>query len=265
MGRAAARAGHEIGDVVCTSRTGALAATRFIGAGVAHASKAAALGPADLFLISTQDDRIRDAVHLIRKSTAGFSGMHHGRRRRSIVALHTSGALSSQVLAPLKQAGFVIGSCHPLQTFESARRSVSLISRTYFCVEGEPAALRAARILVREIGGRFFEIQTGQKELYHAGAVLASGGLTALVSISLEILSRCGLGRKDATRVLFPLIEGTIANIKAVGPAQALTGPVRRRDTGTIRRNTKALASVEPDWGRIYSLLARRSLILLRS
>jgi predicted short-subunit dehydrogenase-like oxidoreductase (DUF2520 family) len=138
-----------------------------------------------------------------------------------------------------------------------------LIRSSYFCVEGEPRAVRAARRLVRDIRGLFFEIPTARKELYHAGAVLASGGLTALISISLEILVRCGLTAKEATKVLFPLIQGTINNIQAVGPSQAITGPIRRGDAGTIRRNTRALARVQQDWARIYKLLAKRGLILL--
>jgi len=160
-------------------------------------------------------------------------------------------------------AEFATGSCHPLQTFESARRSLGLIRHSYFCIEGEPKAIQAARKIVADIGGRTFQIGTAQKELYHAGAVLASGGLTALLSISLEILGRCGLHEKDARKVLLPLIEATIANIKTIGPARALTGPMRRGDAGTIRRNVRALGRAQPDWARIYRLLARRSLSLL--
>jgi len=267
MGKAALLAGHQIADVVCRSGASALAATRFIGSGTPQASSNAALGPADLVLISTQDDRITMAVRLIRRCAAGLSasdsGQPAGNRRGPITILHTSGALSSQILRPLRQQGFLTGSCHPLQTFESAGRSLGSLRHTYFCIEGDSQALRIARKMVRDIGGRTFEIPTARKELYHAGAVLASGGLTALLSISLEILSLCGLREKDARRVLFPLIEGTIANIKAVGPARALTGPIRRHDTGTIRRNTRALAATQPDWARIYRLLAKRSLSLL--
>jgi len=264
IGRAAFLAGDEIVDVVCTAKSSATAATRFIGAGTARESVDAALEAADLIIISTQDDRIDQAVRLVRRA-AGLTNRSGAQSRlgHSVTVLHTSGALSSKVLAPLKPAGFVIGSCHPLQTFESARRSVAAIRRSYFCIEGEPPAVRAARKFVRSIGGRFFEIPTAQKELYHAGAVLASGGLTALLSISLEILGRCGLNEKAANRVLFPLIEGTMANIQAVGPARALTGPVRRRDAGTIRRNIRALACVDQDWAKIYKLLAKRSFTLL--
>jgi len=219
-----------------------------------------------LILICTQDDRIPNAIELVRRHASSWAGNHQGAhrdRRAPVAVLHVSGALSSRVLAPLKPLGFVIGSCHPLQTFESASRAAASIKRSYFCIEGDRRAVRIARRLVRDVGGRFFEIPEEQKELYHAAAVLASGGLAALLSISLEILGRCGLGEKEARRVLLPLVERTIANIEAVGPARAMTGPVRRGDLGTIRRNTRALAGVQPDWARIYKLLAQRSISLL--
>src|SRR5262245_49799497 len=178
MGKAAFLAGHEIGDVVCTSRRSALSATRFIGDGTPHESSDAVPGPVDLVLIATKDDQIPEAVELIRRSAAAFSSSHFrqpgGRRPVPTAILHTSGDLSSQALALLRLRGFVTGSCHPLQTFESARRSFGSIRRSYFCIEGQPLAVRIARKLVRDMGGRTFEIPTRQKELYHAGAVLAS-------------------------------------------------------------------------------------------
>jgi predicted short-subunit dehydrogenase-like oxidoreductase (DUF2520 family) len=100
------------------------------------------------------------------------------------------------------------------------------------------------------------------KGLYHAAAVMASGGVTALVSISVEILSRCGLTEREAVNVLLPLVEGTIANVRTVGAARALTGPVRRGDAGTVRRNIDALKETDRDWIEAYRLLARRSLVL---
>ena len=264
IGRAAFLAGNEIREVVCTSMASATAATRFIGAGSARESTELVLGPADLIVISTQDDRIPEAVRLIRRATrVADRSRPQLRLSDKLTVLHTSGARSSKVLSPLRQAGFAIGSCHPLQTFESTRRSVALIRRSYFCIEGDAKAVRTARRLVRSLGGRFFEIPTAQKELYHAGAVLASGGLDALVSVSLEILVRCGLSEIGAKKVLFPLIEGTMANIQAVGPTRAMTGPVRRGDGGTIKRNIQALALVDEDWARIYKLLAKRSFTLL--
>ena len=117
---------------------------------------------------------------------------------------------------------------------------------------------------MRDVGARSFEIPTEQKSLYHAAAVMASGGVTAVLSISLDLLARCGLGEADARRVLLPLVEGTLASIRAVGPARALTGPVSRGDRETVERNMNAVAEVDRDWLEIYRLLAKRSITLAR-
>ncbi|HKP86671.1 MAG TPA: DUF2520 domain-containing protein, partial [Blastocatellia bacterium] len=252
-GRLARRAGYEITDIVNRSERSARAAARFIGAGNPHSSARARLSAADLILIATPDDRIGDGVALVLKS-----GCRFGRA----VALHTSGALASDVLSPLAARGFSTGSCHPLQTFESPARALELIPNSYFCIEGEPRAARAARRLVRRIGARYFEIPTELKSLYHAAAVMASGGVVALISISLEMLNRCGLSDAESRKVLLPLVEGTIANARAVGPRRALTGPVARGDAGTVRRNMKAIAAVDKQWLEIYRQLAARSLTL---
>jgi predicted short-subunit dehydrogenase-like oxidoreductase (DUF2520 family) len=100
------------------------------------------------------------------------------------------------------------------------------------------------------------------KALYHAAAVMASGGITALASISFEMLERCGLSESGSKTVLLPLIEGTIANLSAVKAARALTGPVARGDAGTVEKNLKAIAAVNSDWLELYRLLARRSIEL---
>lgn len=253
IGLMARAAGYDITDVVCRSRRSAVSAVRFIGAGNAQGSADAHLSAADLFLITTPDDKIKEAVELVLSSAPKA-----GRK----VALHTSGALASDVLSPLLVHGFNIGSCHPLQAFESPARAIIHAQASYFCIEGEARAVRAARRLVRQIGARHFEISTEMKSLYHAAAVMASGGVVALVSISLEMLARCGLTEAESKKVLLPLVEGTIANIRAIGPARALTGPVRRGDKGTVERNMKALAGVDSMWLEVYRLLAARSLTL---
>jgi predicted short-subunit dehydrogenase-like oxidoreductase (DUF2520 family) len=249
----AREAGYDITDVICRSRRSALSAARFIGAGKAQSSARARLSAADIILIATPDDKIKDAVDLVSSNAS---------RIGRAVALHTSGALASDALASLVALGFGVGSCHPLQTFESPARAIVTAPASYFCIEGGARAARAARKLVGSIGARHFEIPTEMKGLYHAAAVMASGGVVALVSISLEMLARCGLGRAESKKVLLPLIEGTIANVRAVGPARALTGPVRRGDKGTVGRNMKAVAAIDSDWLDLYRLLAARSLSL---
>lgn len=253
LGRLAREAGYEIGEVVCRSQKSAKAAASFIGQGNAQSVKQARLSAADIILIATPDDHIKDAVKIIEASAQSF--------RRAIV-LHVSGAVSSEILSPLVRLGFATGSCHPLQAFESPQSAVAKVQSSFFCIEGSPRAVRAARRLVDRIGASHFEIATAMKSLYHAAAVMASGGVIALVSISVEMLSRCGLSDAEAMNVLLPLVEGTIANVRAVGTASALTGPVRRGDAGTVERNIEAMRETDKDWVEAYRLLARRSVVL---
>jgi predicted short-subunit dehydrogenase-like oxidoreductase (DUF2520 family) len=152
-----------------------------------------------------------------------------------------------------------IGSCHPLQTFESPKRALKKVGSSYFCIEGESAAVRAATRLVRTIGGSPFTIRSQKKALYHAAAVLGSAGVVSLLSISIEALIECKLTEHQARRVLLPLVEGTVANVRGLGPSKALTGPVRRGDSGTIRRNIDALRKTNTTAAVVYALLAERA------
>lgn len=254
LGRLGREAGYEIVDVVCRSRRSATSAARFIGAGTPVAAASKSLRPADVTFITTPDDRIGEAARLILDSAQPAG--------RAVV-LHASGAVSSEALAALRESEFDVGSCHPLQTFESPQQALTVIRQSYFCIEGDRGAVRAARTFVRQIGARSFEIPTDKKALYHAAAVLAAGGVTALLNVSFKGLGRCGLNEAQARRVLLPLTQATVANVGAVGPRRALTGPVRRGDIGTVRRNMEALAANDRQWLTIYRLLATQGLSLI--
>jgi predicted short-subunit dehydrogenase-like oxidoreductase (DUF2520 family) len=254
LGRLGQEAGYDIADVVCRTRRSALTAARFIGAGTPQAASGARLQAANVIFITTPDDRIDQARQLLAHNARGVG--------RGIV-LHTSGALASTALAALRDAHFAVGSCHPLQTFESPKQALGVIRQSYFCVEGDVRAVRAARMFVRRIGARAFEIPTAMKPLYHAAAVMACGGVTALLSASLNALQHCGLKEAEARCVLLPLSEATLANVHAVGPHRALTGPVRRGDVGTVQQNLDALGAIDAQWRTLYRLLAAQSLRLV--
>ena len=255
LGRMAREAGYQIGDVICRSSRSARAAARFVGGGRPGSRAEASLSATDLVLISCPDDEIGDAVELI-KCNQGCIGPS--------VVLHTSGALDSRVLKSLKRFGMNTGSCHPLQTFVTPAGALEMIqsTSTFFCIEGDRRATLAARRFVRDIRARYFQISTESKGLYHSAAVLASGGVVALVSKSLDLLVQCGLSEHEARRVLLPLVSGTVANLSALGPARALTGPLRRADVGTVRRNLGSLTNVDAKAAELYRLLADQGLSL---
>ncbi|HYG82766.1 MAG TPA: DUF2520 domain-containing protein, partial [Pyrinomonadaceae bacterium] len=184
-------------------------------------------------------------------------------RTRSRTALHASGALSSEALRALRGVGFATGSVHPLISVSDAVQGADSFESAFFCVEGEPRAARAARSIVRALGGRSFSIGAKDKALYHAAAVMASGHTTALFDIATEMLARCGLAERRARAILLPLLRSTLENLYTSAPAGALTGTFARADTATVRRHLASLRSQKmTDALAAYVLLGRRSLRL---
>lgn len=216
----------------------------------------ARLPPSDLILIATPDDLINDTAQRL----AGAQKVIRGSR----TVLHTSGALSSKVLSPLAEAGFGTGSLHPLISI-SDLSAFDKLQGAFFCLEGDYAALRVARQVVRDLGGHAFSIKPRDKALYHAAAVMASGHMTALFDIALEMLARCGLSRRRARAVLLPLVESAVANLSMMAPEQALTGTFARGDVVTVQRHLAILEKQSlPEALAAYVLLGRRSLSLAK-
>jgi predicted short-subunit dehydrogenase-like oxidoreductase (DUF2520 family) len=213
----------------------------------------------DLILITTPDDVIEVASICLASSI-----INTGRKgQRRTVALHCSGALSSDILSRLRDANFSVGSMHPLVSISDPLQGAERLRGAYYCVEGDPAAVRLARKIVRDLEGESFSINRKDKALYHAAAVMASGHMVSLFDIALEMLARCGLTEKRAQAVLLPLVRSTLENLTARDPSHALTGTFARADTATMRRHLDALRSGDmADALAAYRLLGRRSLRL---
>lgn len=215
------------------------------------ANKIAFLPQADLFLISTPDDQIAGVAAQL--STLSYDS----------VVLHTSGALSSKVLSPLRSKGWSTGSVHPLISVSEPNAS---IDGAFWSVEGDARAVRIGKTLVRDLGGTSFSIRTADKPLYHAAAVMTSGNVTALFDVALEMLVECGLTRETARRILQPLLVSTVHNLETKDPASALTGTFSRGDVETVKRHLAALKDHELiDAEKLYRLLGERSLKLTKS
>jgi predicted short-subunit dehydrogenase-like oxidoreductase (DUF2520 family) len=211
-----------------------------------------------VLIISTPDDHILETAKAIANLPANPT------RGRTI--LHTSGALSSaDVLAPLAEKGFHTGSLHPLVSVSEPLTGADKLIGAFYCVEGDAAASRVARTIVRQLHGSSFHIASRDKPLYHAAAVTASGHMVALFSVATDMLTRAGLNQKTARKVLLSLLKSTVANLSASDPANALTGTFARGDLDTVRRHLRALSGKEfTEALAAYKLLGRRSLELAK-
>ena len=223
------------------------AATRLDGKPqVLAAKQLPSLRPADVFLITVPDDQIAAVA-------AQLSGLEF-----DATALHTSGALSADVLAPLRKRGWHTGSIHPLI---SVSDTDAALDGAFWSVEGDAAALRTGKAIVRDLGGQSFSIRSEDKPLYHAAAVMVSGNVVALFDVALEMLMQCGLDRKTARAILLPLIASTVRSLETKDTAQALTGTFSRGDLETVKRHLAALKKSElADALELYRLLGQRSL-----
>lgn len=206
----------------------------------------------DLTIITTPDDQLASvAKALCRvKTEAG-------------TALHSSGAFSSEVLSPLADRGWRTGSIHPLVSVSDSLAGAKSFEGAFWCVEGDGDAVKAGRSLIRDLQGRSFSISTTVKPLYHAAAVMTSGNVVALFDVAIDMLSQCGLNRNEARRVLLPLLESTVANLRTRMPAKAMTGTFSRGDVATVKQHLRALTGKDLREARaLYSLLGLKALKL---
>ena len=206
----------------------------------------------DVIFITTPDSEIQVLAELLARKL-----------KNTPIVFHTSGALSSEILRSLKEIGCETGSLHPLVSVSDAIAGSKSFKDVFFCVEGTPATVTIAEKIVADLEGKAFTVPTEFKALYHASAVMASGHLVALFSVAAEMLVTCGLSETEAQKVLLPLVESTINNLKTQSFAKALTGPFARADVKTLQLHLEALSErALPQTIEIYRQLGEQSLHL---
>lgn len=176
-------------------------------------------------------------------------------------ALHSSGALSSRELYPLRAAGVMVASAHPLMTFVAGAHPYlyGFQSTVPFAIEGDNAATRLARQIVRALGGESFELPTARKAAYHAWATMTSPLLVAFLVTLEEAASAAGFAPEDARRKSLPIITQTFANYSRLGPAKSFSGPLIRGDAETVRKHLEVLKK-HPRAREVYIALAKVAL-----
>ena len=245
---ALAAKGYSIRSLVARRVQSARTAAKLLDADpqVLAAKQVKALICADLVLVTVPDDQISSVARELSEINADRKG----------TVLHTSGALSSDVLAPLREKGWHTGSIHPLLSV-SAANDASL-KGAFWSVEGDRTALRLGKEIVRDLEGKSFSIRSEDKPLYHAAAVMVSGNVVALFDVALEMLGECGLDRKTARAVLLPLIASSVRNLETKTPEESLTGTFSRGDVETVKRHLAAIRN--PKVRNLYRILGERSL-----
>lgn len=259
LGKTLARLWHasglvDIHDILNTSIASAERAVAFIGAGRA-APDIDALRAADIVLIAAPDDRIAACSAALSHSSCLSAGS---------IVLHCSGALPSSLLQAVRARGAAIASVHPVRSFAQPEDVVRTFAGTYCGVEGDRQALDILRPLFAGIGAHCVAIDPEQKVLYHAAAVFASNYLVTLLDTAVQTYGKAGVPQDVALKMMASLVRETTENVLRIGPEQALTGPIARKDVATVVRQYRSVQGWNRRYGALYKKLGKLTAALAR-
>ena len=251
LGVALSRAGWPVAAVASRDR-GRRERFRQLVEGVRGFAEATALlDEVELVILAVPDDAIA--------RVAGSLRLYSGQ-----ALVHTSGALGAEVLSAAMAAGTQIGAFHPLVAFADVERAVTALHGATVAIEGDDQLASLLADMAEAIGAQPVRLARGSKAAYHAAAVLAAGGLVALLDAIAELGRVAGLDEAGSLAIYGPLLEGTLGNARALGIRNALTGPITRGDRGTLESHLAALSAHAPGVLPLYRAAADREIDLAR-
>ncbi len=235
--------------LVSRSLDSAKSARDFIGLGDPKNS-IAELPAADVWMIAAGDARLSAIARELADVGAQSS--------RNLI-FHCSGAVDSSVLLPLRARSVLLGSVHPIRSFADPELAHRLFCGTSCALEGEPEAIELLHALFSAIGAETFELSAESKSRCHAGHVIVSNYLVALLDVGRRVYESAGVPDDSIDSFMSSLAQGTVENVKALGIAGALTGPIVRGEIATVSQQLESLRQ-EPklsDAASVYSLMGQ--------
>jgi len=255
LGGCLREAGWTIGAVVARTMPSARAAVRAIRGGTPCVGPTRRVLDAGVLLLAVPDDALAGVAARLERAC--------GDDLRRKVVVHTSGALTSAVLAPLALRGAWTGVMHPMQSFGARTRP--RLDGVLFGIEGHAEALRAIRKMVRSLGGDAARVEAARKAEYHCAGTFAAAHVLASLEAGVHLLTAAGMKRREATRALLRLARQVLDNQELLGPRAAWTGPLSRGDFSTIGLHWESLAHYPPEFRAAYAGMTRLAARLLAS
>lgn len=178
-------------------------------------------------------------------------------RWKGKIVFHSSGALSSAELDDLRKLGASVAAVHPFMTF--VRKAEPSLDGVGFAVEGDPAAVKMAQTIVRDLGGDAFRIRRESKAAYHAFGGFVSPLFISLLATAEQVAHQAGIPAAAARKRMVPILRQSLENYEKFGAAAAFTGPIVRGDAGVVSKHLQSLKSM-PQARHVYVALARAAL-----
>lgn len=205
----------------------------------------------ELVFITTPDDVIGNVVAKL--SWSSGQGV-----------VHCSGYGSLDLLSPAVTMGACCGSLHPLQTFASdcidEENPLQRFCGITFGVESDGWLRDVLETMAVKLGGNVVWLNSSDKALYHAAAVMSCGHLVVLLKEASKIWKHLGFSEKECLDALIPLAKTTLENVSFMGLDRSMTGPIARGDSTTLQGHIKAFQTGLDDMLHLYLALSKASI-----
>lgn len=209
----------------------------------------ACLKEAETIIVTVPDSAIQSVAKQVVAQQA-----HHKKQ----VWLHCSGQLTENALLPLKSRVAGVGSMHPAFVFPPGEVT-PVPTGVFFAVGGERAAVERATWMVQHLNGTALEVASDARTLYHAALVTASNYVATLLSTAKDILDQIQIPADQIEPLIIAMAQSAITRAGDVGIENALSGPIRRGDAGTVGQHLKAL-DVLPEVKKMYIAVGEATL-----
>ncbi|MEV1294265.1 DUF2520 domain-containing protein [Pseudonocardia sp. NPDC049635] len=217
----------------------------------------------DLVLLAVPDDVLPGLVRGL--AAAGCF-------RPGQIVVHTAGSHGVAVLEPAAAHGVLPLALHPAMTVTGRSEDVERLASCCIGVtapggigpgtDAEPQDPRdavgwsVAEALVLEMSAEPVRIPEAVRPLYHAALAHGANHLMTLVGDCVQLLESAGV--RPADRLVAPLLSAALDNALRHGD-RALTGPVARGDSGTVRTHLERITAADPELAAGYRALAGRT------
>lgn len=289
VGEALERVGHVVAAVSARSEASRSRLAARLPE-VTNAAPADVARVAELLVLAVPDTALPDVIAEL--AASGAVGPGH-------IVVHTAGAYGAALLRPFHRLGAVVAAIHPAMTFRGSPVDTDRLAGCGWGVTAPDEIGQAVgESLVLEMGGRPVRIEEERRALYHAALAHGSNHLVTVVSDALLALEgviglpgRAGPAGPDAdggegmiasgrdkelgtysllsheesldpdglaSTLLGPLVRAALENTLEIGGA-ALTGPVMRGDTDTVRRHLAELERADHGIAEGYRAMALRT------
>lgn len=180
-------------------------------------------------------------------------------RWEGTTVVHCSGAMPASLLLPLKNKGAEVAAFHPVQTFTPGS-GLETFRDISVSLQGDEDAVTRLETVVEGLGARVLKVDEVGKLKLHLAAVFISNYLAALMEAAGEIAGDVIGANVNIEEIFGPIHVNAAGNIVRSNRRQALTGPILRGDSDTVRRHLDALKGKQD----LIQLYARLGLYTLR-